>query len=291
MPKFLTLHNLLTVWVWFIVKMTFFPRLIQNFCWRAFTELLCKLLYFQPFLERWRSLGSEVFQVRWQIPSAGPDTAGSDWYQQRAENAAATIQVASAVNHQKLLANIGLWYRVWDILKKSMKKYQNCTWTTEYGLLGILYWIFYHGIYLNNFTGKELLFDCGNSSEAESFYLNICVCYYILKNYSSCWPITSEKIHVVWPKFLEYPHCWANPFLLSLFTFCLLCSLDYWTIPCSWSTATHQSALGFSAYFLQMCFSSSLMCFSLANFFRLPSAWRTADLSSYPGEVTGWLPF
>lgn len=63
-----------------------------------------------------------------------------------------------------------------------MKKYQNCTWTTKYGLLGILYWIFYHGIYLSNFTGKELLFDGGNSSEAESFYLRICVCYYILKN-------------------------------------------------------------------------------------------------------------
>lgn len=162
-----------------------------------------------------------------------------------------------------------------------MKKYQNCTWTTKYELLGILYWIFYHGIYLNNFTGKELLFDCGNSSEAESFYLNIYVCYYLLKNYSSCWPITSEKVHYIWPEFLVCHHCWANPFLLSLCIFSLFCSLDYGTVPCCWSTATHQSTVEFSAYFLQLSISASLMSFCLANFFHLPSAWRAADLSSY----------
>lgn len=92
-------------------------------------------------------------------------------------------------------------------------------------------------------------------------------------------------MHVTLPKFLEYHHCWANHFLCSLCTFCLFCSLDYWTIPCSWSTATHQLAVGFSAYFLQMCFSPSLMSLSLANFFHLPCAWRTAYLSSYTGRL------
>lgn len=172
-----------------------------------------------------------------------------------------------------------------------MKKYQNFTWTTKYGLLGILYWIFYHGIYLNNFTGKELLFDCGSSSEAESFYWNVCVCYYILNNYSFSWPITSEKIHVIWAKFLEYHHCWANPFLLSLCTFCLFCSLDYWIIPCSWSTATHQSAVGFLAYFLQMSFSPSLMSFSLADFFSSSFCLENCWFVKLRREVTGWLPF
>lgn len=59
------------------------------------------------FLDRGHSLGYKAFQAQWQIPSAGPGTIGSDWYLQRAEKVATAIQVTSAINHQKLLANIG----------------------------------------------------------------------------------------------------------------------------------------------------------------------------------------
>jgi len=60
------------------------------------------------FLGRGRSLDCKAFQAQWQIPSAGPDIVGSDWYLRRAEKvAAAAIQVTSAINHQKPLANTG----------------------------------------------------------------------------------------------------------------------------------------------------------------------------------------
>lgn len=64
---------------------------------------------------------------------------------------------------------------------------------------------------MNNFTGNKLLSDCGISSEVGSFYLN--VFYYRCRILLPDLPITSEKICVVWLKYLQ---CWANPFLHSL---------------------------------------------------------------------------